>query len=120
MEKIRIIISGYWVATMLVYLYGDMLRVYSGDMEVGMIAGKSATQGMWLAIAMIMLIPILMIPATLTLQMPYVRLLNLIIVPVIIVFNLLGLPYKGHYDNFLIFVSIAFNAIVFYYAWTWK
>ena len=120
MEKTRIIISGYWIATMLVYLYGDMLRVYSGDMEVGMIQGKSASQGMWLAIAIIMLIPILMIPATLSLQMPYVRLLNLVIVPIIVVFNLLGLPYKGHYDNFLILVSIVLNVIVFNYAWNWK
>lgn len=120
MEKVRLIISGYWVAIVLVYLYGDMLRVYSGDMEVGIIEGKSVTQGMWLAIAIIMLLPILMIPVTLSLKMPYVRLVNLIIVPVMILFNLLGLPYKGLYDNFLIMVSIILKTIVFYYAWTWK
>lgn len=120
MEKVRIIISGYWVATMLVYLLGDVLRIYSGDMVPGVIEGKPVTQGMWLVIAIIMLIPILMVPATLSLQMPYVRWLNLSIVPLVIGFNLLGMPYKGHYDNFLLIVSFVFNAIVFIYAWKWQ
>lgn len=120
MEKVRLIISGYWIATMFVYLYGDMLRIYSGDMEVGIVEGIKATQGMWLVIAIIMLIPILMIPVTLSLKMPYVRLANLIIVIVMILVNVLGLPYKGLYDNFLILVSTVFKSIIFYYAWTWK
>ncbi len=37
----------------------------------------------------------------------------------VVVFNLFGLPYKGIYDNFLILVSIVFNALTAWYAWTW-
>jgi hypothetical protein len=34
-------------------------------------------------------------------------------------FNLAGLPYPGAYDNFLIVVSLAFNALIAWYAWGW-
>lgn len=120
MEPIRISIAGFWTATMLIYLLGDVLRIYSGDMTIGAIDGKPATQAMWLGIAIIMLIPILMVPLTLILPLTLAKWLNLIIVPMIILFNLLGMPYKGHYDNFLLIVSFLINAIVFFYAWSWK
>jgi hypothetical protein len=29
------------------------------------------------------------------------------------------LPYKGLYDNFLIFVGFGFNALTVWYAWNW-
>lgn len=119
MEKVRLIIAGYWVATMLVYLLGDVLRIYSGDMVVGTIEGKPVTQGMWLFVAVIMLIPILMIPANLSLPMPFVKWLNLVVVPLVFIFNVIALPYKGHYDNFLIVVSLIFNVAVMIYAWKW-
>ena len=34
-------------------------------------------------------------------------------------FNLVGLPYRGAYDNFLIVVSLAFNAVIVWTAWNW-
>jgi hypothetical protein len=34
MDSIRIILSGTWVALMLTYLLGDVLRIFSGDMLV--------------------------------------------------------------------------------------
>ena len=36
-----------------------------------------------------------------------------------VLFNLAGLPYPGAYDNFLIVVSFAFNALIVWYAWNW-
>jgi hypothetical protein len=33
--------------------------------------------------------------------------------------NVLGLPYPGAYDNFLIVVSIGVNALTIWYAWKW-
>jgi hypothetical protein len=32
-------------------------------------------------------------------------------------FNLVGLPYRGAYDNFLIVVSLIFNSATIWYAW---
>ena len=50
MESIRITLSGLWVALVLTYLYGDVLRIFSGDFKTGEIMGKQVTQGKWLGI----------------------------------------------------------------------
>ena len=120
MVDTRIVLSGLWVAAMLTYLLGDVLRIFAGDFEPGTIArGFQATQGMWLLIAIIMLIPIVMVVLTLTLKYPAIRWVNIIVAIFVVVFNLFGLPYKGAYDNFLIAVSIVFNALTVWYAWKW-
>lgn len=120
MVDTRIVLSGLWVALMLTYLWGDVLRIFAGDVEPGKFAGGlPATQGMWLLIAIIMLVPIVMIVLTLTLPYPAIRWINIIVAILVIIFNLLGLPYKGAYDNFLIGVSFVFNALTIWYAWKW-
>ena len=116
----RIILAGLWVAVMLTYLWGDVLRIIAGDVEPGMLmAGMQATQGMLLLIAVIMLIPIIMVVLTLTIPYPAIRWVTLVVAVIVVVFNLLGLPYKGAYDNFLIIVSFVFNALTIWYAWKW-
>jgi hypothetical protein len=119
MADVRIILSGLWVAVMLTYLLGDVLRLFAGDMTPGEIKGRQASQGMWLGIAVIMLIPIIMVVLSLTLQYPAIRWVNLVVAVLVVVFNLFGLPYAGLYDNFLIVVSFVFNAMIVWYAWTW-
>jgi len=116
----RIILSGLWVATMLTYLWGDVLRIMAGDVEPGKLqGGMQSTQGTWLLIAVIMLTPIVMVVLTLTLKYPAIRWANIIVAVLVVVFNLFGLPYKGAYDNFLIIVSFVFNALTVWYAWKW-
>jgi hypothetical protein len=120
MPDTRIILSGLWVATMLTYLWGDVLRMFAGDFKPGQLAGgMQATQGMWMLIAVIMLIPIVMVVLTLTLQYPAIRWINIILAIFLVIFNLVGLPYDGAYDNFLILVSFLFNAMTIWYAWKW-
>ena len=119
MVDTRIILSGFWVAVMLTYLWGDVLRIMAGDVEPGKILGTQPTQAMWLLIAAIMLIPIVMVVLTLTLEYPAIRWANIIVAICLVVFNLFGLPYKGAYDNFLIIVSFVFNALTVWYAWKW-
>ena len=41
-----IIVAGLWVAVMLTYLLGDVLRIFSGDMKAGELQGVPATQAM--------------------------------------------------------------------------
>jgi hypothetical protein len=116
----RIILSGIWVALMLTYLWGDVMRIFAGDVEPGKLqGGVQATQGMWLGIAAIMLVPILMVVLTLIIPYPAIRWINIIVAIIVILFNLVGLPYKGAYDNFLIIVSFVFNALTIWYAWRW-
>lgn len=115
----RIILSGLWVATMLTYLLGDVLRIFSGDVTLGEIEGVVPSQWIWLGIAVIMLIPIVMIVLTLTLRFPTIRWANIVAAAFCVLFNLTGLPYPGAYDNFLIGVSFVFNALTIWYAWHW-
>ena len=35
MEDVQIRLSGLWVALMLTYLLGDVLRIFSGDFKAG-------------------------------------------------------------------------------------
>ncbi len=120
MADTRIVLSGLWVAVMLTYLWGDVLRIIAGDVEPGkLMAGMQATQGMLLLIAIIMLVPIVMVVLTLTIPYPAIRWVNIVVAIVVVLFNLLGLPYKGAYDNFLIAVSFVFNALTIWYAWKW-
>jgi hypothetical protein len=119
MTDLRIILSGLWVAVMLTYLLGDVLRLFAGDITPGEIGGRKASQGMWLGIAVIMLIPIMMVALSLTLPYPAVGWINIVVAGLVVVFNLFGLPYKGLYDNFLIVASFVFNVLTVWYAWTW-
>ena len=48
MEDTRLILSGLWIATVLTYLLGDVLRIFAGDHTPGELMNAPATQGMWL------------------------------------------------------------------------
>lgn len=117
----RIVLSGLWVATMLTYLWGDVLRIFAGHVEPGKLAGGvEATQGMWLFIAAIMLVPIIMLVLTLTIRYPVIRWVNIVVAIVLVLFNLSGFAgYQGFYDKFLLGVSFVFNAMTVWYAWKW-
>ncbi len=117
----RIILSGLWVATMLTYLWGDVLGLISGHTEPGKIGGASyePTHGMWIGIAALMLIPILMVVLTLTLNHPAIRWVNIVVAILWILFNLSSLSGYPTYNKFLLIVSMGFNALTVYYAWQW-
>lgn len=116
----RIILSGLWVATMLTYLWGDVLRIFRGDVTLGEIQGARFTQGMALGIAALMVIPILMVVLSLVLPQNINRWVNIIVAVFWILFNLVGLPgYPGYYDKFLLVVSMVFNVVTIIYAWRW-
>lgn len=116
----RIILSALWVALMLTYLLGDVLRIFSGDYKMGEMGKIQFTQGMWLGISILMLIPILMVLLSLILPQLGSRWTNIIMAVFFFLFNLVGLPtYPSLYDKFLIAVSLVFNVATVWYAWTW-
>ena len=120
MVDMPIKLAGLWVAVMLTYLLGDVLRIYSGDLTIGEIGGRQVTQGMWLGIAILMVIPIVMVFLSLTLAQPVNRWVNIIVAVFFFVFNLIGLPtYPSAYDRFLIVVGLVFNVLTVWYAWRW-
>jgi len=117
----RIILSAIWGALMLTYLLGDVLRIYSGDIVAGKMGKVQFTQGMWLGIAVLMLIPILMVMLSLILPQPVNRWANIIAASFFFLFNLVGLPtYPSAYDKFLIVAGLVFNVLTVRYAWNWS
>lgn len=119
MEDVRIILSGLWVALMLTYLLGDVLRIFAGDFTPGEMAGQSANQWMWVLAAVAMLVPIVMVVASLTFAFPAIRWISIGAAVFLVLFNLAGLPYPSAYDNFLIVVGFVFNGLIIWNAWTW-
>ena len=123
MEDIQIILSALWAATMLTYLLGDVLRIFSGDFkpgEMGSAGGVKLTQPMLLGIAVVMVIPIIMVFLTLVLGYPANRWVNIVVVVFFFLLNIIGLPsYPSAYDKFLIAVSLVFNVLTAWYAWNW-
>jgi hypothetical protein len=115
----RIILSGAWITVMLLYLMGDVLRLFSGDAG-RMMAATPFNGRMWLGAAALMLIPILMVFFSLVLPQPINRWANIIIAVGFLLFNLVGLPtYPSAYDKFLLIVSLIFNGVTVFYAWNW-
>ena len=121
MEDARIILSASWIALMLTYLLGDVLRIYAGDFKPGEIAGRSVTQNLLSGIAILMAVPIFMAFISLTLSYPLNRWANIIAAIVFFGFNLLGLPtYRSAYDRFLTIVGLGFNVLTIWFAWQWQ
>ena len=120
MEDLQIILSGLWVALMLTYLLGDVLRMFAGDFKAGEMGGKKMSQKMLLGMAMLMLIPNAMLFLSLTLPYSVNRWVNIIAAIGLFGFNLLGLPtYPSTYYKFLIIVGLMFNVLTVWYAWSW-
>ena len=112
MEDVQIILSGLWVALMLTYLLGDVLRIFSGDFKAGEMEGKKMSQKMLWGMALLMLIPIMMIVLSLTAPYNANRWTNIIAAIGLFGFNLIGLPtYPSVYDKFLIIVGLLFNLL---------
>lgn len=120
MEDLRIILAGLWIALMLIYLLGDVMRIFAGDFTPGQVGNMQLSQAMLLFMAVIMLIPIVMILLSLTLTYPLIRWVTIIAAIFLFVFNIVGLPgYPGIYDKFLIVVGLVFNVFTIWYAWFW-
>ncbi|MFN2290159.1 MAG: DUF6326 family protein [Anaerolineae bacterium] len=116
----RFKLSALWVALMLTYLLGDVLRIFSGDFVVGEAAGMQASQWLYLALAAFLVSPPVMVLFSLTLKYRASRWANLILAVLLFGFNLVGLPtYPSAYDQFLIVVGLVFNLLTVWYAWRW-
>jgi hypothetical protein len=119
MAEARIQLAGLWIAVVLLYLYGDVLRIFSRDFPDLMDTGNF-TKPMWLGISVLMSIPIIMIPITLMVPNPVNRIANIVVAVIFFVFNLVGLPtYPSAYDKYLLIVSLVFNVITVIVAWNW-
>ena len=104
---------------MRIYLLGDVLRIFSGDFKPGEIGGMQVTTAMYLGIAAFMLIPIIMVFLSLTVNYPVIRWANIIVAIVFFLFNVVALGGYAPFDQFLLIVSFVFNALTVWYEWKW-
>ncbi len=120
MPDVKVTLSIIWVAVMLTYLWGDVLRIIAGDVTPGEAEGVKFTQGTLLVMAALMVTLILMVVLSLVLPHNVNRWANIIVAIFWFLFNLVGLrKYPGHYEKFLLAVSMVFNVITVWYAWKW-
>ena len=121
MQEVRIKLSALWVALMLTYLLGDVLRIFSGDFEAAKIGGMmEISPAFYLGMAVLFVLPIVMGFLSLTLPYPVNRWANIILAILLFAINLVGLPtYPSLYDKFLIIVGLVFNGLTVWYAWRW-
>ena len=114
-------LAAMWIALMLTYLLGDVLRIFAGDFKPGQIGGVQASPMIWLAAAVIMLVPIAMLLVSVLFSGQPARWAHVVAAAGLFVFNLIGLPgYPGAYDKFLIVVGLGINALTIWIAWTWE
>jgi len=119
-EVTQLKLSALWIALMLTYLLGDVMRIFSGDFTAGEMVGAQTSQGLYLGMAVLFVIPIIMVFLTLTLNFRANRGANLIFSILFFAINLIGLPgYPSYYDQFLIIVGLGFNLVTVWYAWKW-
>jgi len=117
-EDLNILLSVLWVVCILIYLLGDVIRIFAGDFTKGKMGGKSVDQKVWISAAMFMMIPIVMVFLSLIIGFPANSYLNIIIASFMFFFNLLGLKGYKLYDQILLVISFIFNALTIYYATT--
>jgi len=121
MEETKIKLSALWVSLMLTYFLGDVLRIFSGDFNAGAIGDMQISQGMYLGMAVLMVIPIVMVFLSLTLKYKANRWANIAVATFFFLFNAVGLPtYPSIYDQFLIVVGLVFNVLTVWFAWKWS
>jgi hypothetical protein len=121
MPDVQIKLSALWVALMLTYLLGDVLRFWSGDATPGQFGGlkQEMVPVALFGIAVLMLVPIVMVVASVTLTGQALRWTSVIAAVGLFLFNVIGLPtYSGLYDKFLIVVGLGWNAATVWTAWT--
>ena len=91
MDDVQIRLAAMWAALMLTYLLGDVLRIFAGDFKAGEIGGMKAGQGIWMAAAVLMLVPIVMVVLSVTLDGGIVRWAHIVAAGGLFLVNLIGL-----------------------------
>lgn len=120
MDDVKITLSIIWVATMLTYLLGDVLRIFAGDFTAGEMEGVPVGGNMFLIAGLMMLVPILMVLLSIFLPQQPNRWVNIIVAALFFIFNAVGIPgYPGIYDKVLLAVSLGMNLMVIWFAWKW-
>lgn len=120
MDPQRIQLSACWVVLTLIYLLGDVLRLYEKGRGAALIDGKPMTQAHLMMAAILMLIPILLALAMVFLPQRVAKYSWIIGSLVLFAVNIFGVAsYSGVFDQVLIVLSLALNVFTAAWAWRW-
>ena len=120
MDPRRVQLSISWVALMLVYLLGDVLRLYEKGQAAGFIDGKPMTQTHLMMAALMMLIPILLALGMVFLPQGIAKWSGIIASLILFFINIIGVAgYSSLFDRFLICLSLALNVFTLVWTWLW-
>ena len=120
MDPVRIVLAGCWISLMLIYLLGDVIRIFAGHFTAGKMGDREGAPWMWTVAALVMLIPIAMILVSLLVPAGPLVWISVGTSAFLVIFNLMGLPYRGFYDTMLIVVGFGVNAIIIWQALAWR
>lgn len=120
MDPRRIQLAVCWMALMLMYLLGDVLRLYEKGQAAAMIDGKPMTQTHLMMAALLMLIPVLLALGMVFLPRGFARWAGIIGSLLLFIVNIFGVAgYSGLFDRVLIVISLALNAFTAVWTWLW-
>jgi hypothetical protein len=123
--SIRMKLSALWMATMLLYIYADILSLFRPgqvqEMMEGLMGPFPVTQGSLLTASILMIIPAVMVFLSLVLKPKVDRWANIILgvlYTLVNISNLIGEAW-AYYILFGI-VEIALTLLIVWYAWRWS
>lgn len=120
MDARRVQLVVCWVALMLIYLLGDVLRLYEKGGDAALIDGKPMTQTHLMLAALLMLIPILLALGTAFLPKGWAKWSGIIGSLILFIINVFGIAgYTGLFDRVLIGLSLVLNVFTAVWAWLW-
>ncbi|MBQ4846142.1 DUF6326 family protein [Pseudoalteromonas sp. MMG005] len=120
--NVKLKVSALWIAVMFCYVYGDYIQIYvPGIMAKAMEVNSSIeTQLQFLAVAVLMVVPSVMVFFTLVLKPTINRWVN-IIVSMLFILMLVAtnLTETWWFYLFLTVVEVAISVAIVLYAWHW-
>ncbi|MBQ4862572.1 hypothetical protein J8L98_12825 [Pseudoalteromonas sp. MMG013] len=120
--NVKLKISALWIAVMFCYVYGDYIQIYvPGIMAKAMAVNSSIeTQLQFLAVAVLMVVPSVMVFFTLVLKPTINRRVNIIVsmffILMLVATNLTEIWW---FYLFLTAVEVAISVAIVLYAWHW-
>ncbi len=108
-------LSACWFALVLLYLIGDVLRLYEKGEQAGWMDGQPMNQTMLFLAALLMLAPVVMALLSLLAPLKVVRISSVIVSVLLFLINAAGaMSYSSLYDRFLIIVGLLLNVLIVY------
>ena len=124
--NVKIILSALWVAVMFIYVYADIKTLFQPEIPEqiisGTMGGMTINQSFFLAAALLMSIPAIMIILSLTLKPGINRWVNIIVSALLIVLIIVTRFVPGkiwYYYLYYQSIEAILHFLIIRYAWKW-